>query len=659
MNKIIELRNEIHKHNQLYAKGEPIITDTEYDKLYQYLVKLENENPDLFDQSSPTQTITPIIVDKINKSKHRNPMLSLNDVNTIDALEKFLKEYSEVLMQYKMDGITIVLSYENGILIKAVTRGNGFIGDDLTHNILQIKNIPKTIHYKGTLEVRGEVILPFKEFNEQNINGEYSNPRNTVAGAIRRHDSRTIINKGFKVIVFNLEYSSDLNFTKDSEALHFLKEQGFETVNSKTITLKNKKDMEETIQLIKYFEEHTRKDLPFMIDGLVFKVNNLEKRKEIGTTGTFPKWALAYKFKSLNATTKLRNVIAQVGKTGQITPVAVFDEVVIDNVKINRATLSNFNIIKEKDIRNGDTILVERANDVIPQVVKSFSELRDGSEEIIQPPTNCPVCKTPTQFEGAHLYCFGLECQSQLEGKIRHFAKRDAMNIDSLGEKTASILHKEGLVKSITDIYKLKDKKKEFVNIEGFGETSYERLINGIEESKNRELHHLLYALGIHNIGRRASRDLANHFKSLEYMIAISNNKIEFKEELLNVNSFGEIMSQIVIDFFNVDENIKTMKELIELGLNSIVKETDEPVIDTSSKINGKTFVITGKVYNYTNRKELTAEIESLGGKVTGSVTGNTDYLINNDKESNTGKNKRAKELGISIISEDEFISMK
>lgn len=656
---IKELRKDIIKHDNLYAKGEPIITDTEYDDLYRKLVKMESEDPNLVIPSSPTQYITPEVVDVINKRKHNTPILSLNDVNDLDLLDKFIKDRSEIIKQYKMDGITIVLTYEDGKLQRAVQRGDGRSGDDVTHNVMQVDNVPKQIPYKGILEVRGEAIIPYADFDKLNVDGKLSNPRNTVSGAMGRHDSNLIKDKGYKIIVFNLEQSEDLHFDKDSEALAFLKNQGFEMVNSEVIKLESESDRIALREKIIDFENNKRKNLPFMIDGLVFKENDIKTRKELGHTNKYPRWAMAYKFKSLTATTKLLAIDFQVGKTGQITPVAKFEEAIIANVKNTSATLSNFNVIKEKDLRIGDTILVERANDVIPAIIKSFPELRNHDVKIVEEPKFCPSCKSETQKIGANLYCFGLECQPQLVGKIRHFASTDAMDIDGLGGKTAKILHEKGIVTSILDIYNLKDKKEDIVILDGFGEASFNRLVKGIEESKKKNLHNLLYSLSISNIGRSASRAIAHKFKTLENILEITKTPEILQQEILDMPDFGEIMTECFMDFITLDENIRTLQTFIDFGLNTKAESIMEVEVDKSSKITGKNFVITGALIKYKNKKEVIADVETLGGKVTGSVTGKTDYLINNNINSTSSKNKKAKDLGIPIISEEEFISMK
>jgi DNA ligase (NAD+) len=336
--------------------------------------------------------------------------------------------------------------------------------------------------------------------------------------------------------------------------------------------------------------------------------------------------------------------------------VAELETVNIDGVNISRATLHNYDNVKSKDIRVGDTVLVERANDVIPQIVKSMKDLRVGSEIIKSPPKNCPICGSVTKFEGSNLYCTGINCTPQLEGKIKHFVKRDAMNIDGFGEKTIEEFFDKNIITSIIDIYHIQDKKEEILNLEGFGEKKFEKMLKGIEYSKNRELRHFIYGLSIKNIGRSASKDLANEFKSMENILKASEDEESFKEKLLEIKIFGEVMSQNLIDFLSEDSNREIIKTLMDLGLNSEVQE--EKVIVKDSSILGKVFVVTGKVFKFENRKQLQEKIEKLGGKVSKSVSGNTDYLINNDRESNSSKNKKAKKLGISIISEDEFLNL-
>lgn len=654
LNKIETLRREIAKHDNLYDENRPIITDSEYDEMYLELETLERLYPEYYDANSPTQRIVTTVVQNLEKVQHREPMLSQQKITTEEEVVNFASKYNEeILIQEKLDGITIVVAYENGRMAEAVSRGDGYVGENLFHNVKHFSNLPKVISFKNRLELRAEAVLPFADFEKINVDGKYSNPRNLVSGSLRQLDSSNVAGKGFKAIVFDLVYAEGKTFNKDIERLEFLRRQGFETVTTKTF---NSSELDLIKEYIKEYEHNIRKTLPYMIDGMVLKVNNLTLREELGYTSKYPRWACAYKFKSMDATTKLIGIIDQVGKTGQITPVAELETVNIDGVNISRATLHNYGNIKDKDIRIGDTVVVARANDVIPQIVQSIKDLRDNSEIIKEYPKVCPICGAITEFDGANLYCTGLNCSPQLEGKLKHYSSRGAMNIDGMGEKTIEEFFQRDIINAIPDIYKLQNKEEEILVIEGFGKKKFNRLINGVEESKNRGLNNLIYGLSIKNIGESASKDLANEFKSMEALIEASKHEEDFKNRLLTVRDFGEIMSRSVIDFFSNEENIEIIEELIRLGINSKIEDRPEDTLD--KVLEGKVFVVTGDVNIFKNRKELQSKIEELGGKVTGSVSKNTNYLINNDIESNSSKNKKAKELNIPIISEDDFLGL-
>lgn len=652
---IDDLRNQVTFHDRLYSQSKPQITDSEYDELYFQLELLEKSYPEFYDENSPTQKIITTVVSGLEKIRHREPMLSQQKISTEEEVAEFVKKSnSKILVQQKLDGVTLVLGYNNGRLIEAVTRGDGEIGENLLHNAKHLSNIPKVIRFKGQLEIRTEAVLPFEDFERMNTDGAYSNPRNLVSGSLRQLDSSNLVGKGFKAIAFDLVYAEGRAFKNDEDKLCFLKMLGFEVVDSKSF---KPTEIEELQEYIKNYENNVRKTLPHMIDGLVLKYDDLKLREELGYTSKFPRWACAYKFKSMDATTKLIGITDQVGKTGQITPVAELQTVSIEGVNIARATLHNYANVRDKDIRINDTVVVERANDVIPQIVQSVRDLRDGKELVKDHPTNCPICGSITEFEGANLYCTGLNCTPQIEGKLKHFASRDAMDIDGMGEKTVEEFFSAGIIKSIVDIYSLKDKKEEILRLEGFGERKFNRLIKGIEESKGRELHNFIYGLSIKNIGRSASKDLANEFKSMRAIIDLSRDTETFKEKLLTVGTFGEIMSLNLIDFLKNEENVEIIEELISLGVNSEIVE--DLTRDSGEKsLKEKVFVVTGNVFEFKNRKELQEKIEELGGKVTGSVSKNTDYLINNDAESSSSKNKKAKELNIPIISESDFLGL-
>ena len=655
LERIILLRKEVSKHDLLYSEEKPIITDSEYDELYLELDRLERENPEFYDSESPTQKIITTVVSSLEKVRHRTPMLSQQKITTKEEVIDFCnKNKGVILAQEKLDGITIVLAYENGRLVEAVSRGDGEVGENLLHNARHLVNLPKVIPFKGRLESRAEAVLPYKDFERINIDGKYSNPRNLVSGALRQLDSSNVQGKGFKAIVFDLIFAEGLSFESDLDKLEFLKQQGFETVKTKAF---NENELLDLLEYIKHYEENERKNLPYMIDGLVLKVDNLTLREGLGYTSKFPRWACAYKFKSLDATTILLGITDQVGKTGQITPVAELETVNIDGVNISRATLHNYGNINIKDIRINDTVIVARANDVIPQIIQPIKDIRNGNEIIKEYPKKCPICNSVTEFDGANLYCTGINCSPQLEGRLKHFTSRGAMNIDGMGEKTVEEFFQRGIIKSFEDIYSISERKEEILSIDGFGNKKFERLLKGIESSKDRELNNFIYGLSIKNIGESASKDLAKEFKSMEALIKASKDVESFKERLLKVRDFGEIMSMNVIDFFLNEENINIIKALISLGVNSRIIEVGGNS-ENSKILDGMVFVVTGDVTHFKNRKELQSEIEDLGGKVSGSVSKNTNYLINNDTESNSSKNKKAKELNIPIISEEDFLNL-
>lgn len=659
-NRIEELRRIVKEHDVRYDQSMPIISDSEYDELYLQLERLEKQFPEYFDPESPTQKIVTTVVTGLQEVRHRTPMLSQQKFTLYDEVEAFIKSLRgygnnniKIMIQEKLDGITIVVSYLNGRMIEAVSRGNGEVGEDLFHNVRTFENLPKVIPFKGRLEIRAEAVLPFEAFNKMNVDGKYSNPRNLVSGSLRQLDSSKVAGKGFKAIVYDLIYAEgmyDDDFdNQDTNRLLFLAEQGFEIVSSVSFD-----NIDDAILYIKYYGEEIRRTLPHMIDGMVLKVSNLTLREELGNTSKSPRWAAAFKFKSLDATTILLGITDQVGKTGQITPVAELETVNIDGVNISRATLHNYSMLAKKDVRIGDTVLVERANDVIPQIVGPVVENRTG-EEIIKPaPEFCPVCGSITEFDGENLYCTGLNCTPQIEGKLQHFVSRDAMNIDGLGEKMVSMLYSAGIVNTVTDIYNLEDKANEICELEGFGKKKFDKMIEGVEESKKRELPNVLYSLSIRNIGLGSSKRISKVFSSLGELLELNNMPLQAAmDKLLTVEDFGEIKANSVIDFFINKENAKIIRELIALDVNPVVEE-----VSGDNPLTGKVFVVTGKVEKFANRNAIQAKIESLGGKVSDSVSKDTSYLINNDVESSSSKNVKARKLNIPILSEDDFINL-
>lgn len=660
---IQRLSDEILKHDALYDAGQPILSDSSYDELYFMLVDLENNHPEYKSESSPTQKIVSILVDGLKKEIHKTPILSLdkrkdpNDV--ISFFDKLLKKEDLLVAQQKLDGLTVILTYENGKLVKAVTRGGGGVeGENVTHTVQTIRNVPKFVNHKDFLELRAEVIIPYKAFEEANESGEYSNPRNLASGTIRQLDSNVAAGRGLKAIVFEL-VSGGPSFNSDIERIKWVQSLGFEFVE--THCFKYDDSFETSIKdFIKKYETETRQTLEHMIDGLVFKIDNIKQRESLGSTGKHPRWALAFKFKSLDEVSKILDVTHQVGKTGIITPVAELSPVEIDGVTIRRATLHNYSIVKKRDIKVGDSVVVIRANDVIPKVEKSLKELRDGSEKDILMPETCPSCGAKTALKGEYLVCQGLNCVPQLKGKIVHFASKEAMDIAGLGDKTVDLFIEKGLLTSLLDVYKLVDHKNEICQMEGFKDKKVDKLIAAIEKSKTRSFKQFLNALSIELVGDTLSKILIKHFKNIDELMDLAKEG-KLKESLLKIDGVGEIIANNMDEFFNDAKNIELINNLKSFGVQtgSYAEEEEletEEIAD--SKIKGLTFVVTGDVFEFENRKALQVKIESLGGKVTGSVTKKTNYLINNDKTSDSNKNKKAKELGIEIISEQDFLNL-
>lgn len=651
---VFNLREEIAKHDSLYEQNKPVITDSEYDALYLELVRLEEENPHLHDPNSPTQKIQAMIVDGLKKVAHSTPMLSQEKVTTEEGVRKFLdRGHGIVLVQEKLDGLTVVATDEGKRMTQAVTRGSGYIGEDVTHSLQTFKNVPTSIPFAGKLEVRMEALVPFEEFERINVDGRYSNPRNLASGTVRQLDATITKERNLKGIVFDLISAEDMDFEDDLAQLDFMQAQGYEVVHTKAFSIDTEEGKEALIKYVLNYAEKVRPTLPHMIDGLILKFNDLGLREELGTASKYPKWAIAYKFPSLDATTTLKNIVFQVGKTGQITPVAEFDEVEIDSVRISRATLHNFRNIREKDIRIGDRVVIARANDVIPQVVQSVHTLRDGNEVVVGHPETCPSCSTPTIFNGENLYCPNSDCEPQKEGKLEHFVSRDAMNVDGLGEKTITQLYREGFIQDVTDVYRLADKKELIVKMEGFGVKKYDKMIAGIEASKINSFHQVLYAFSIPLIGRTASRTLAKHYVSVHEMLKASEEPTIFKQTLISIPDIGETMANSLITFLSLE----TTKQLInELGTLGLEMKSDYVAPKTDTAISGKTFVITGALSK--GRNEYKEEIESLGGKVSGSVSKKTDYLLMGPDAAGSSKHTKAVDLGVVILSEEAYLAM-
>jgi len=647
---IKELRILVMNYEIAYRNEKPLITDMEFDDLYMLLEYLEEQNPQYYDPESPTQKITDTIVDFLPKVKHTSFMGSQEKITTEDELRKFLSTiYGKAIVQYKLDGLTIVVRYNNGKLETAITRGDGSIGEEVTHTVKTISNVPNVIPYKGYLEIRLEAIIPFKEFERINVDGTYSNSRNLVSGTIRQLDASVARERNLCGIVFDL-IKCDEKFETDEEQLKFLQGLGFETVNSVYF---EQGEYEDLITHCITFEDSKRSLIPYAIDGLVIKIDNLDDREVLGYRSKSPRWACAYKFKSLEAMSYLRTVEWNVGRTGQVTPVAIFDEVDIDNVFITRATLHNMDYINSRDLKINDKILVARANDVIPQVVQSIKDSRKGTELKIEEPSICPCCESSLEKEGANLFCRNLDCREQVVNKIIAWCSRARLNIVSMGKETVAQLYNANIVKSIADIYNLKDRKEEFVKLEGLGIKTFNKIIASIEDSKEATLDKVLYGLSIPNIGETASKDLANKFGNITNIIDLSKDKEKFITELLSVKDFGEKMSESMYQFFTDDDNLELIEDLRSVGMK-MESEIKEPLSQEEQALSGLKFVITGTLSK--PRNYFKSKIELLGGAVSGSVSSKTDYLLAGDKAGS--KLNKAKDLGVKILNEDEFVKL-
>ena len=651
---IVNLQQEIEKHDRLYEQNQPIITDGEYDNLYQQLVELEEKYPEYRTADSPTQRIITTFVTSLKKVRHDKPMLSQAKVNTAEGIRKFLEKNitkSRIIVQQKLDGLTIVKGYENTGLKQGVTRGDKEIGEDVTHTVQTIADVPKRIPFANRLSVRSEAIIPNAEFDRINEDGKYSNSRNLVSGTVRQLDSSVAKERNLQSIVFEMEYAEGTSFSTDVERLEFMKEQGFNVVPYEVFEADQ---VEELIDYCLSYEENVRMTIPYVLDGLVIKFDDLKLRDQLGSTSKHPQWSCAFKFKSLDATTPLNRVVHQVGKSGQITPVAEFDEITIANVNIKRATLHNYNQIKEKDIRIGDKIVVARANDVIPKVIKSIHSVRTGDEIEIVVPETCPVCDSTTEYIGKNLYCTGLDCSVQLEGKLAHFVSRKAMNIDGLGEETVKMLLDKGFVHSFADLYRLHEKEAELKTIERFGDRSIEKMLEGIEASKSMPFQKVLYGMSIRLIGDSATRAIAKEFGSMDNLLEASLDEVTFESRLLELEKFGSTMVKALVDFLANDQNRDRIKELESYGLTMT---TDAPVLTAEeaslSSLEGKTFVITGALSK--GRDEFKEEIEKRGGKVSGSVSKKTTYLLMGDDATGTSKHTKAVDLGVTILNEEAY----
>ena len=637
---------------EYYTNDNPTITDQEYDDYYHELEKIEMEHPELVKEDSPTKRVGGTVIDEFKKVTHEIPMMSLGDIFSEEEIIEFDKRIKKTIKnpvyvcELKIDGLSVSLLYENGKLVRGATRGNGVIGEDITHNVKTIKSIPLTIKEKRNIEVRGEIYMPKKSFNllneEREKKGEslFANPRNAAAGSVRQLDSKIAAKRNLSTFIYHLPQPEDFNIKKHSEALEFMKKLGF-IVNS---NIKVCKDVNE---VIKYIEDASikRPDLSYEIDGVVIKVDDLEEQKILGYTSRTPKWAIAYKFPAEEVLTKINNIEFCVGRTGKITPRADLDPVHLAGSIIRSVTLHNEDYIKEKDIMINDTIVLHKAGDVIPEVVRVEKSRRTGNEVPIKMISKCPICGTELvkKEEEANYFCPNDSCDARnIEGLI-HFSSRPTMNIEGFGESIVEDFYNMGYLKRIPDYYNLYKHKEELKELEGFGEKSITNLLDNIEKSKENSLEMLLFALGIRYIGKKTAQILASYYKNIDNIINTTY------EELISIPDIGEVIAESVNNYFNNQENINLINELKELGLNMNYLGN----VTEDENFNGKIFVLTGSLTKLT-RDQATKEIESRGGKVTSSVTKKTNYVIVGENPGS--KYDKAKELNIEIWNEEQLL---
>ena len=649
---IEKLRKEIEYHNRLYyEQDEPEISDYEYDKLTQRLRKLEAEHPELVTKSSPSQKVGGKTKNIFTQVNHEVQMQSLQDVFTLQDVEAFVdkvhEEYGnniEFSVETKIDGLSISLEYENGILVRGSTRGDGFVGEDVTQNIKQIEAIPQKLKNPDTVEIRGEVYLPRKEFEKINeeleLRGKQvlSNPRNAAAGTLRQLDSELVKNRHLSVFVFNVQ--KGMNFSKHSQSLDYLKDSGVKVIEKRFLC----KTKEEVIDAINKIGQ-MRDTLEYDIDGAVVKVDDLHIRQEMGQTVKVPKWAVAYKYPPEQKETKVQNIVLQVGRTGQVTPVLIIEPVRVAGSIISKTTLHNFDFLKEKDIRIGDTVVIQKAGDVIPEVDHVVLSKRDGTQQEFEIPTVCPVCNEKLEKEEGEvaLRCTNSECPAQIYRSITHFVSRDCMDISGMGDSIVDKLIEKNLLKDVADIYYLT--YSDFLSLDKIKDLSANNLLTAIENSKSNTLDKLIFGLGIRHIGNKASKILAKNFEDIH---AIENASLE---ELNSLGDFGEIMAESVFEFFSKEETHRIIEKLENAGVNMKgIKEERK-----SQAFENMTICVTGSFENY-SRNDITKMIEENSGKASSSVSKKTSFLIAGENAGS--KLTKAQELGIEIKSIEEFIKM-
>ncbi len=638
-----ELIDILNKAASVYYQGkDEIMSNFEYDRMYDELSALEKESG-LVLAGSPTQKVGYEVLSELPKQTHPSPMLSLDKTKQVDELSSWLGS-KEGLLSWKMDGLTVVLTYENGELLNAVTRGNGVVGEVITNNAKVFKNLPVNIPFKGRMVLRGEAIITYSEFKKINAllseEEQYKNPRNLCSGSVRQLNNEITAKRNVELYAFTLVEAEGVDFKNSQQnKMEFMKEQGFQTVEYKVVTAKN------IYETVEWFSEKVKTN-DFPSDGLVLLYDDISYGESLGSTAKFPRNAIAFKWADETAKTKLTEVEWSASRTGLINPVAIFEPVELEGTTVSRASVHNISIVKELKLGIGDTIEVYKANMIIPQIAQNLT--KSGSLEI---PDKCPVCGEKTSIHKENdvevLFCENPDCLAKKIKSISLFVSRDAMNIDGMSEATIEKFISKGFLHELADLFKLNRYKDEIISMDGFGEKSYEKLVKAAETAKITTTAKFIYSLGIANIGlsnaKMVCKAFSNDFEKIRHASI---------DELVEIDGVGEIIAESFVKFFANENNNHMVDDLLDI----VTLEDEEN--DNANDMEGMNFVITGSVNHFSNRSEVKDLIEGRGGKVTGSVTSKTKYLINNDSTSNSSKNKKAKELGVQIITEEEFIDM-
>ncbi len=650
-----ELINYINKASyEYYVLDNPTITDQEYDDYYNELLSIEEKYPELKREDSPTNRVGGAVLDKFEKVNHDHPMLSFDDIFNEEEIILFDERIKKVVstahytLEPKMDGLSGSLIYKNGVLVRGATRGDGVTGEDITTNIKTIKSVPLRLTEDIDIEVRGEIYMSKKSFLEANREKiksgekEFANPRNAAAGSIRQLDSKVAAKRNLDFMAYFIPNPEDYGIKTQKESLEFLRKLGFVTNYKLNGYAKNVKDITNYIDSL----SEKRDNLPFEIDGVVLKVDNLEDEKRLGFTSRVPRWGIAYKFPAKEVLTTLKEIKFTVGRTGKITPNAIFSPVHVSGSLVSKATLHNSDYCIDKDVRVGDTISIRKAGDVIPEVVEVKLDRRKEDSVPFKMIENCPMCNSVLIRKDANHYCKNEHCPSRKIESLIHFSSRDAMYIEGFGESIVEDFYNLGYLKNIDDFYTLDKYKDELMLLEGFGEKSISKLLESASNSKKNSLERLLFGLGIRYVGKKTAKILSKYYKTIDNLI-----KADF-DELKSINDIGDVIAKSIVDYFSDEKNINLINRLKDLNLN--MRYLGEEVNTSNENINGKTFVITGTLSR--PRDEIKEEIEGLGGNVTGSVTKKTDYVIAGEKAGS--KLTKANELGIKVLTEEEYNNM-